>query len=488
MTDVPEVTINIPSDIQSSTKFADLPLAPMLLDSLSKQNIEYMTKVQDLAIPHILAGSDVAVKAKTGSGKSIAFLLPALDLIYRAQMKPRNGTGVIVMSPTRELALQLYKVAKELAQDRIQIGLAVGGTSLQKETEKLAKGCSLVIATPGRLRDHIANSIGFKFSHLFLIIFDEADLLLDLGFEEEISQLLDVLPNAETRQTALFSATLSDRVLKLKNLVLKENLVKLDADEHSTFTTRVNFTQGYIVCPPDLKFLLLYTFIKKNKNQKIIVFMSTCASVEFYSNFLRYINLDDVHCIYGKLKQAQRTNVAEQFSKAESGVLIATNVAARGLDIPDVDYIIQFDPPDSIESYVHRAGRACRGTTSRKGTGILFLSETETGFVKMLSEIGLVLSEFEFPTKKIINVQEEMEKTVSTNYNLATLAQAAFRDCCLAYANHSLRKIFDIAKLEVEKLSKSYGLRVMPRIDAIIGRQRKEMKDRKYGQKDKKEK
>ena len=120
----------MPSEISSTAKFSDLPLAPFLIEGLAKQNKVTMTKVQDLAIPHILAGADVACKAKTGSGKSIAFLLPALDLIYRAQMRPRNGTGVIVLSPTRELALQLYKVAKDLAQDKISIGLAVGGTSL----------------------------------------------------------------------------------------------------------------------------------------------------------------------------------------------------------------------------------------------------------------------------------------------------------------------------------------------------------------------
>jgi len=170
--------------------------------------------------------------------------------------------------------------------------------------------------------------------------------------------------------------------------------------------------------------------------------------------------------------------VAEQFTKAETGVLISTNVAARGLDIPDVDYIIQFDPPDSVESYIHRAGRACRGTTTKKGTGILFLSEAETGFVDLLKKMNVTLSEFEFPTKKLINVQNEMENVILQNYNLATNAQAAFRDACLAYANHSLKKVFDIGKLDVQKLSKSFGLRAMPRIDCIISRQRHEFNEK----------
>lgn len=186
----------------------------------------------------------------------------------------------------------------------MQIGLAVGGTSLQKETERLAQGCSMVIATPGRLKDHIINSIGFKFNHLFLLIFDEADLLLDMGFEDEVGKILELLPNERERQTCLFSATLSDKVLRMRNLRLRENLVRLDSDESATYTTRINFEQGYIVCPSDLKFLLLYTFIKKKTNQKAIVFMSTCAAVEFYADFLRYIGLENIYNIYGKLKQS----------------------------------------------------------------------------------------------------------------------------------------------------------------------------------------
>lgn len=158
-------------------------------------------------------------------------------------------------------------------------------------------------------------------------------------------------------------------------------------------------------------------------------------------------------------------------------MLIATNVAARGLDIPDVDYIIQYDPPDSVESYVHRAGRACRGDSTKKGVGILFLNENEVKFAQILrDQVKLDIKEYEFPTKKILNVQEEMEKVVATNYNLAKAAQEAFRDCCLAYANHQLKNIFDIGRLDIQALSKSFGLKSIPKVDAIIQRQREAMK------------
>lgn len=139
---------------------------------------------------------------------------------------------------------------------------------------------------------------------------------------------------------------------------------------------------------------------------------------------------------------------------------------------------MQFDPPDSVESYIHRAGRACRGVSQKKGIGILFLTETETGFVELLRQMNLTIDEIEFPTKKIINVQQEMEDVVGKNYNLAVNAQAAFRDCCLAYANHSLKKVFDIDKLDLMKLGRSFGLRQIPRVDCVLGRQKKAFRDR----------
>lgn len=172
-----------------------------------------------------------------------------------------------------------------------------------------------------------------------------------------------MLPNANDRQTCLFSATLSDRVMGMRNLKMKSNLVRLDADKVGSSKTRVEFEQGYICCPPSLRFMMLYTFIKRKKNMKAIVFMSTCASVQFYAEFLRYVGVENILSISGQLKQTQRNKVYEEFVKLQTGVLIATNIASRGLDIPDVDYIIQYDPPDSVESYIHRAGRACRGVS-----------------------------------------------------------------------------------------------------------------------------
>ncbi|KAH0575536.1 ATP-dependent RNA helicase HAS1 [Spironucleus salmonicida] len=477
------------SDIMTTDEFKDQMLAPFLIEKLQEQGKSFLTKVQQIAIQPILAGKDVAVKAKTGSGKSLAFILPALDTLYRAGMKPRNGTGVIIITPTRELAIQLYDIGKELSQGQITVGLAVGGTSKVKEEQRLVAGASLVIGTPGRLRDHLMNTQGWKTSNLFQLILDEADMLLDYGFEEELASVLKLLPAQQTRQTCLFSATLSSRVLGIKNLTLKQDHLKLDADPLTKTKTRINFEQGYIICAPELRFLVLYTFLKKKKSQKIMVFMSTCAAVQFYSEFLKYVGMESVMSIQGKLKQSDRLKAYSQFIAIDAGILICTNVAARGLDIPEVDYVVQFDPPESVESYIHRAGRACRGDSTNKGTGVLFLMEHERAFVDVLVGASVPMLEFEFPMKAILNVSEEFKSVISTNYYLLKSAQEAFKSFIAAYASLGIKSIFDLIKIDLQKLAQSFGLPSAPRVDQVIQmyKARRKADERKSRMSDKKQ-
>ncbi|GMG39173.1 unnamed protein product [[Candida] boidinii] len=166
-----------------------------------------MTEVQARTIPPLLAGKDVLGAAKTGSGKTLAFLIPAIEILYSLKYKPRNGTGAIVITPTRELALQIFGVARELMANHSQtLAIVIGGANRRAEAEKLAKGVNLLIATPGRLLDHLQNTKGFIFKNLKTLIIDEADRILEIGFEEEMKQIVKILPN-EKRQTMLFSAT-----------------------------------------------------------------------------------------------------------------------------------------------------------------------------------------------------------------------------------------------------------------------------------------
>merc|ERR1711972_1065837 len=181
--------------------------------------------------------------------------------------------------------------------------------------------------------------------------------------------------------------------------------------------TVAGLEQGYVVCPSDKRFLLLFTFLKKNRNKKVMVFFSSCLSVKFHHELLNYIDLP-VMCIHGKQKQTKRTTTFFQFCNADTGILLCTDVAARGLDIPDVDWIVQYDPPDDPKEYIHRVGRACRGDKKNAGHALLFLRPQEIGFLLYLKKAKVPLSEFQIKSSKIANIKNQIEKIIKSNHFL----------------------------------------------------------------------
>lgn len=346
------------------------------------------------------SGKDVLGAAKTGSGKTLAFLIPAIEMLSAMRFKPRNGTGVIVVSPTRELALQIFGVARELMEKHSQtFGIVIGGANRRAEAEKLVKGVNLLIATPGRLLDHLHNTPGFVFKNLKSLIIDEADRILEVGFEDEMRSIIKILPT--DRQTMLFSATQTTKVEDLARISLKPGPLYINVDYRKEHSTVEGLEQGYVICDSDTRFRLLFSFLKKHQKKKVIVFFSSCNSVKFYAELLNYIDLPVLE-LHGKLKQQARTNRFFEFCNASSGTLICTDVAARGLDIPEVDWVIQFDPPDDPRDYIHRVGRTARGSQG-KGRSLMFLLPSEIGFLKLLKEARVPLVEFELPANKILS-------------------------------------------------------------------------------------
>lgn len=306
-----------------------------------------MTPIQRRCIPPALIGENLLAAAKTGSGKTLAFLIPAVELLTRIGWKSRNGTGVIVVSPTRELALQILQVLKQLLSfnSSLSYGVLMGGANRKAEADKLAKGVSLIVATPGRLLDHLQNTKNFHFTNTRLLIIDEADRILQVGFEDEMKQILKLLPKEE-RQTLLFSATQTTKVEDLARLSFDKPPLYVNVDEEAVVSTSDGLEQGYVIVPSQDRFLLLFSFLRRNHiKKKIIVFMSSCASVKFHCELLNYIDLPVLE-LHGKQKQAKRTSTFFKFQEMPAGILICTDVAARGLDIPKVDWIIQYDPPD----------------------------------------------------------------------------------------------------------------------------------------------
>lgn len=453
-------------DVSSREPFSSLELSEPTNKALADMGFTTMTPVQAKAIPPLLAGKDVLGAARTGSGKTLAFLIPAVELLHRMKFKPRNGTGIIIVSPTRELALQIFGVAKDLMAHHSQtFGIVIGGANRRAEAEKLEKGVNLIVATPGRLLDHLENTKGFVFRNLKALVIDEADRILEIGFEEEMKKIIKILPN-DGRQSMLFSATQTTKVQDLARISLRPGPLHVDVDKEEATSTVSTLSQGYVVCPSDRRFLLLFTFLKKNLKKKVIVFFSSCNSVKYHGELLNYIDVP-VLDLHGKQKQQKRTNTFFEFINAESGILLCTDVAARGLDIPRVDWIVQFDPPDDPRDYIHRVGRTARA--GKVGKSLMFLLESELGFLRYLKEAKVPLNEFTFPADRVANVQSQLEKLLQNNYFLHQSARDGFRSYLQAYASYSLKKIFDINALDLAKVGKAFGFAVPPRVNVNIG-------------------
>ncbi|XP_059484839.1 probable ATP-dependent RNA helicase pitchoune [Neocloeon triangulifer] len=435
------------------------------LKGIAEMGFTEMTEIQAKSIPPLLEGRDLVGSAKTGSGKTLAFLVPAVELIYKLHFMPRNGTGVVVISPTRELAMQTFGVLRELMQyHQHTFGLIMGGANRQAEAQKLAKGVNIIVATPGRLLDHLQGTPEFLYKNLQCLIIDEADRILDIGFEEELKQIINLLP--KRRQTMLFSATTTAKTQALTKLALKKEPFYVGVDDLKDTATVEGLEQGYVVCPSEKRFLLLFTFLKKNRKKKVMVFFSTCMSVKFHHELLNYIDLP-VMSIHGKQKQTKRTTTFFQFCNADSGILLCTDVAARGLDIPAVDWIVQFDPPDDPKEYIHRVGRTARGEGSR-GHALLILRPEELGFLRYLKQARVPLNEFDFTWNKIADIQLQLEKLIGKNYFLNQSAREAYKAYVRAYDSNSLKNIYDVETLDLPKVAKSFGFLSAPSVDLKV--------------------
>ncbi|XP_014671945.1 PREDICTED: ATP-dependent RNA helicase HAS1-like [Priapulus caudatus] len=435
------------------------------LRAIADMGFTHMTEIQAKSIPHLVRGRDLLGAARTGSGKTLGFLIPAIELMHKLKFMPRNGTGVLIISPTRELSMQTFGVLKELLQYHHQTyGLVMGGGNRQAEREKLAKGINIVVATPGRLLDHLQNTPQFMYKNLQCLVIDEADRCLDIGFEEEMKAIVRLLP--KRRQTMLFSATQTRRTEDLARIALKKEPLYVGVDDQRDKATVEGLEQGYVVCPSEKRLLLLFTFLKKNRKKKVMVFLSSCMSVKFHHELFNYIDLP-VKCIHGKQKQIKRTATFFEFCNTKEGILLCTDVAARGLDIPQVDWIVQYDPPDDPKEYIHRVGRTARGEGG-VGHALLIMRPEELGFLRFLKQAKVPMAEFEFSWSKIANIQPQLEKLISKNYFLHKSALEAYKSYVRAYDSHALKQIFDVNLLDLVKVGNSFGFTVPPGVDLSV--------------------
>jgi len=463
----------LPADTPlSSTEFKSLAernVSERTLDAIEAMGFTNMMEIQAKSIPVALAGKDVLGSARTGSGKTVAFLLPIVELIcVKLKFKPHNGTGCLIIAPTRELATQIFETLEKLMDKHTPTyGLIIGGENRKIEVKKLEHGVNILVATPGRLLDHLQNTENFMVKNLKCLVIDEADEVLDQGFEEDMKKIIKLLP--KERQTMLFSATQTKKVEDLARISLKKSqLVEVSVDDNRKVATRDLLEQGFVLCESDKRFNFLYTFLRKciKGKKKVMVFFSTCLAVQFHDELLNYIDTP-VISIHGKMKQNKRRIAFNEFRNKSSAVLLCTDVAARGLDIPEVDWIVQYDPPEDAKTYIHRVGRTARGVDSA-GKALLVLRPDELIFLQHLKHAKVPVQEFEFSWNKIKNVQSQLEELVGKNHFLNVRARDAFKSYVRGYAAHQLKDCFDKDKLDLAKVAKCFGLKVAPFVDLAV--------------------
>ncbi|TMW55929.1 hypothetical protein Poli38472_008577 [Pythium oligandrum] len=534
--------------IFAHTTFESMQLHPRMIEILKKDTstggfaFSRPTNVQVKTIPQVLLGKDVLVKSETGSGKTLSYLLPIVQKLQ--SIEPRvgrqDGCLALILAPTRELCLQIQETAEKLTKAFVFLvpGVVVGGEKKKAEKARLRKGISILIATPGRLADHLVNTQSFNYARLQFLVLDEADRLLDMGFQKQITQILEIIDattknNQYTggrRQNVLVSATINSGVQELAKMSLTKPVL-IDADKDNQqydaeiasneaaggperFSTPHQLMQHFMIVPTKTRLCALSCFLRQEltnperKQCKIVVFMSTCDAVDFHYELFQKCAWPSrkgatvvektakkgvvspllgeqgaLFRLHGNIPQQERMTAFKNFCTTTTGVLFCTDIAARGLNLPTVQWIVQYDPPTETRDYVHRVGRTAR--SGNKGSSLLFLMPSESEYLDYLKKHNLTLNAlslektitrvangggFSKSKKKLLHevIQSDLqylfEQTLLGDKELFELACQGFHSFVRSYATHSsdTRSIFHVRGLHFGHIAKSFALREPP--------------------------
>ncbi|XP_018562519.1 probable ATP-dependent RNA helicase CG8611 [Anoplophora glabripennis] len=539
-------------------KFGDLEIHKYLVSNLEKIHYTSLTNVQEKSIPEIMSGKNVLIRSQTGSGKTLAYAVPIIDALQsiNPRIQRNNGVQAIVVVPTRELALQTHELFGKINTFQwIVVGHLCGGENRNTEKTRLRKGIHVLIATPGRLLDHILHTAAFKTNNIRCLVLDEADRLLDMGFKRDIIRIVEELdkaktnseydpisllkgktggaksevtirseetfplrdPSSNSRQTVLLSATLTKGIAELADFAMKDHIYVDALDESATVNPE------HMVIPNTVKQKFIVTHVKHRlftlsalliskaqQSSKVFVFMATSQMVDYhYELFTRclvkmpknrgklksgdIVLLDDVvqesddddevvldiefFKLHGSMDQASRKDVFTRFRSAKKGVLLCTDVAARGIDVPTADCIVQYTGPQSDEDYIHRVGRT--GRAGKSGFSFIFLTHEEQDFVTRLQEHKVFLQQHD-PDDFLNHLSVLMEEP--DHQNAATALQRRYENAlsndkdlhklaCLAYTSWSrfyntysskMRSIFDFKNVNLGHYVASFGLKETP--------------------------
>ncbi len=379
------------SDIVNIT---ELPLKAELIESLGRMGITTLTEVQQQAMLPILEGRDVIVRSKTGTGKTLAFLIPVFQRLEKS-----HDVVAVVIVPTRELAIQVGSVASQLGKGiHIRTTVVYGGASINVQMEQLASGVNIVVGTPGRMIDLMSRG-ALDLQGVRFVVLDEADRMLDMGFENDIREILTTIP--QERQTLLFSAVIPHQIGEIAKQYMKPDHARIIVGKEEEIVVNT-IAHNYMLVYGKMKFAALLGYINAYSPKKCIIFANTQRESELIHSVLRGNGIEAI-LLHGGLSQAKRERSMDRF-RSGARLLIATNVAARGLDIQDITDIINFDAPEDVQNYVNRVGRSAR--MGKEGKALTFIGSEEKELMRTIEhQANITLQELNINYDKYRNIE-----------------------------------------------------------------------------------
>ncbi|AET41543.1 RNA-dependent ATPase HCA4 Ecym_8261 [Eremothecium cymbalariae DBVPG len=448
----------------TASSFDELPISEVTLKGLKESGFIKLTDIQRDSIPMALKGHDILGAAKTGSGKTLAFLIPVIEKLYREKWTEFDGLGALIISPTRELAMQIYEVLIKIGKHTsFSAGLVIGGKDVKFEMDRISK-INILIGTPGRILQHMDQAVGLTSSNLQILVLDEADRCLDMGFKKTLDAIVSNLP--PDRQTLLFSATQSQSLADLARLSLVDyksigSDTLLSKNQPATPET---LEQSYIDVELPDKLDILFSFIKSHLNSKTVVFLSSSKQVHFvYETFRKLQPGISLMHLHGRQKQTARTETLDKFSRAQHACLFSTDVVARGIDFPTVDWVVQVDCPEDVDTYIHRAGRSARYGKSGKCL-IMLTPQEEPGFLKRLKTKMIEPKKSVIKQSKRKSIRNQLQSLLFKSPELKYLAQKAFISYVRSIYIQKDTEVFKFSELPLEEFASSLGLPGAPKI------------------------
>jgi len=495
----------------------EIPLTDSTQETLDAMGFSQMTPVQAAAIPLFMKNKDVVVEAVTGSGKTLSFVIPVIEKLMRREYSLKNNEiGAIIITPTRELAQQIHSVFEIFVKDhpkksQLSHSLFIGGTTTLPQDVALFKAehPRVMIGTPGRLEEMLTKTAKLiNTKELEMLVLDEADRLLDMGFSQQLSSIIVNLP--KQRRTGLFSATMTDAITELVRAGLRNPVrvvVKVEDLQHQGMQQRTpaSLKINYLVCDPDQKLAQVVRLLQKELTdadgaKKFIIYFATCACVDYFYKImskLSELNAFSIHSLHGQMDTKRRTATYSSFvalPASTPALLLCTDVASRGLDIPDVDYVIQVDPPQDPKAFSHRCGRTARAGRNGKATVFLHRGREEVyvEFLRLrkipmdpapyiLEDLTELQSENiksdednqvtpQIPDPSIPKFIQEVRKVVKTDRDLHDKSFKAFTSFIRAYSKHDASYIFRVKDLDLGKACSGFGLLKLPKMPELKGK------------------